>query len=440
MTDEDDTGSPKSDQERTRRHQPPADATTAGPVAEVISIGDEMTSGARTDTNSAWLSRRLGALGIHARFHTTVGDSMPDNLAAFRAAVDRADVVVTTGGLGPTRDDLTRDVLAELVAAPLEFRESACRRIEELFRSRGRVMSERNRVQAMFPIGSHEIFNPHGTAPGVDVIVPRDDGTTGRVFALPGVPAEMKPMFDETVATRILQRFGGGRKIRHAVMKFFGTGESEMEARLGEMIARGRQPLIGITASAATISLRVTAAAETEDACQRLIAQARQEIMGRVGEFYFGDGESFEQHHAVDAELRRRGETLVVVELGYAAPLGDRFATLGETDGYRGGLSLATKPELMRIAATHSFDNAVNWVRDRFQADWVLVVDEYPPVTPDASPDAVRVSLLVDGPGTDRRTAEIELGGHPNILHARIAKSALRLLREAIASAPDTST
>lgn len=405
--------------------------------AEVIAIGDEMTSGARTDTNSAWLSRRLAAVGIHVRFHTTVGDSMKDNVAAFRVAVERADVIVTTGGLGPTQDDLTREALAELVAAPLEFRETAWRRIEELFRGRGMVMPERNRVQAMFPVGSHEILNPHGTAGGVDVTVPRGDGGTSRLFALPGVPAEMKPMFDETVAARILDRFGGGRKIRHAVMKFFGTGESEIEARLGELIARGRQPLIGITASGATISLRVTAAADTDEACQRLITAAREEILERVGEFYFGDGETFEQQHAVDAELRRRGESLVVVELGYAAPLGDWFAALGETDGYRGGLSLATTPELLRVAAAESCDAAVNWVRDRFRADWVLVVDEYPPVTPDMSPNAVQVNLLVVGPGAHRRSTGITLGGHPSILHARIAKSSLRLLRQAVASAPD---
>ena len=129
-------------------------------VAEVISIGDEMTSGARLDTNGQWLSRRLGEMGIHVAFHSTVGDTLSHNVDVFRIAANRADLVIATGGLGPTRDDLTREALAELAQQPLELRQDALDHILELFTKRNREMPERNQVQALFPVGSEQIFNP----------------------------------------------------------------------------------------------------------------------------------------------------------------------------------------------------------------------------------------------------------------------------------------
>src|SRR6056297_2864125 len=143
-------------------------ATPSPWLAEVISIGDEMTSGARIDTNAAWLSRRLEELGVTVAFHTTVGDTLKHNVAVFRTASQRADVVMATGGLGPTRDDLTREALAAASRQPLELSQTSLQHIQALFAARGREMPERNRVQAMFPAGSTEIFNPQGTAPGID--------------------------------------------------------------------------------------------------------------------------------------------------------------------------------------------------------------------------------------------------------------------------------
>ena len=234
-------------------------------IGEVVSIGDEMTSGARVDTNAAWLSRRLGELGIHVAFHSTVGDTLEHNVDVFRIASQRADVIVSTGGLGPTQDDLTRDAMSGLAEQPLELQSDSLQRIEEMFRRRKREMPERNRVQAMFPRGSLAIINPQGTAPGIELTVKAEARSTpSHFFALPGVPAEMKRMFDESVAERILALAGQSHKIQHHVMKFFGTGESDMEQRLGDMISRERQPRVGITVSSATISLRISATAETD--------------------------------------------------------------------------------------------------------------------------------------------------------------------------------
>ena len=403
-------------------------------TAEVVSIGDEMTSGARLDTNAQWLSRRLGELGIHVAFHSTVGDTLQHNVDVFQIAAGRADMVVATGGLGPTRDDLTREALAAVAGQPLELRQSAMDHIETLFARRKRPMPERNRVQAMFPLGSDEIFNPQGTAPGIDLQVARPGASPSRIYALPGVPAEMKRMFEDTVVPRILAQSGGGARIRQLVMKFFGTGESDMEQRLGDMISRDRQPRVGITVSSATISLRIVATGDTDQACDQMIAKTRAEILELVPEFYFGDGETFEQYHAIDALLRERNQSLMVIELGRAAPLGDWFASLGETPAYRGGLSLATVEELIRMFTASTLEEAVGRVRETFAVDWVLLVDSYPVLdkTSDQPQPAADLRLLVVPPNGKGLSTSTTMGGHPEILQARIAKAAMAWLRKVL--------
>jgi nicotinamide-nucleotide amidase len=406
-------------------------------IAEVVSIGDEMTSGARLDTNAQWLSRRLGELGVTVSFHSTVGDTLQHNIDVFRVASERADIVVATGGLGPTRDDLTRESLAAVVNRPLELRESALAHIESLFARRKREMSERNRVQAMFPAGSNEIFNPQGTAPGIDLQTDRPGHPGSRIYALPGVPAEMKRMFDDSVAPRILAQSSAETRIRHLVMKFFGTGESDMERRLGEMISRDRQPRVGITVSTATISLRITATADTDVACEAMIASTKAEILSLVPEFYFGDGEEFEQHHAIEAMLMQRNESMMAIELGYAAPLGEWFASLGETTAYRGGLSLATTGDLMGMFDASSEAEAIQNVRQIFAVDWVLMVDRYPSLDKSsATPQpASEVRFIVGSPAGKLLATKTEMGGHPEVLQPRIAKAAMAWLRKILARA-----
>ena len=142
-------------------------------IAEVISIGDELTSGQRLDTNSQWLSERLGELGVRVVYHSTVADDLEANVSVFRAAIDRADVVVATGGLGPTADDLTRDALAAVSGRELVLDEASLEYIRGLFARHKRDMPERNRVQALFPAGSQIVFNPNGTAPGIWLDVAR---------------------------------------------------------------------------------------------------------------------------------------------------------------------------------------------------------------------------------------------------------------------------
>ena len=263
--------------------------------AEIISIGDELTSGQRLDTNSKWISERLGELGVKTVFHTTVGDRMSDNVDAFRTAARRADIVIASGGLGPTADDLTREAMAIAFDAPLELRDEAIAHIESLFAMRKRPMPERNRSQAMFPKDSRIIDNPHGTAPGIDLIPASifcAPEKSSRIFALPGVPAEMMQMFLSTVQVRLKQEQGVGQKRWFFYcIKVFGIGESDVEKMIPDLIARERDPVVGITVSKATITLRIAALCSTEEEFQTKIQPTVAEIHDKLGMLVFAEGE-----------------------------------------------------------------------------------------------------------------------------------------------------
>jgi nicotinamide-nucleotide amidase len=248
----------------------------------------------------------------------------------------------------------------------------------------------------------------------------------------------MKLMFDDTVAPRIAAQGVGATRIRHRVLKFFGTGESDMEQRLGEMIARTRQPRVGITVSAATISLRITAIGPSDEVCETMIDQTRAEILRLVPEYYFGEGEEFEQQHAIEASLRQRGQSLFVIELGRAAPLGDWFASLGPTPAYRGGLSLPNGDDLLAMFGPADGEPTVSAALHRAQAklrvDWILLVDSYPLLDkssdqPQAASEVRFVVLAADG---SQRASRAVIGGHPEVLQPRIAKTALAHLRRIV--------
>lgn len=385
---------------------------------EVIAIGDELTTGQRLDTNSQWLAERLTGVGVEVLYHTTVADDLDANIAVFRAAIERADVVVATGGLGPTADDLTRDALAAAVGVGLWEDPASLDHIRRLFAARGREMPERNVVQAHFPVGAMPIANEHGTAPGVAMEVARPGGRGPcRVYALPGVPAEMRPMFEAVVLPAVVAAHPAPRVIRHRRVKCFGVGESQLEAMLPDMIRRGREPRVGITVSDATITLRVTATGPDDAACEEAMRPTLEEIHRLLGALVFG-AEEDELHHVVVRLLAARGQTLATQEVATAGLL-SRW--LAEADPDR---RVATSAEVA-AALDGPAGVAAQRLRGRTGADYAVVIGGLDPAA-DAPRGAVQVAVAYDG---GERSQTLSTAGHPALVAPRTAKHGLNLLR-----------
>ncbi len=392
--------------------------------AEVIAIGDELTSGQRLDTNTQWLSQRLADLGISVLFHTTVGDDLAANIDVFRTAARRAQIVVCTGGLGPTADDLTRQAMAEAMDEPLILDGSMLAHIESMFTRRNRVMPEKNRIQAMFPQNARPIPNPHGTAPGVDMML-HAEGNRCRAFALPGVPAEMKEMWAETVEQEIAGYLGGRRKfIHHHLVKCFGVGESHLEQMLPDLIRRGREPSVGITVSQATITLRITAHAETPQACQALIEPTRQTILGSLGKLVFAEGD-IELPEAVLRQLEEQCATLATVEVG--SGLLGRWLTHHGSSSFRGGQLLSDESAAGKWAGDGEqatlIERLAAQAAQTHGTDYGLAII-YNPIESDEH------AMLALHTPYELSRHETSLIGHPDIIHSRTAKQALNLLRK----------
>lgn len=275
--------------------------------AQILSIGTELTLGQTVDTNAAWLAQRLAAVGIDCGLHVTVPDDRPAITRAIRTASAEAALVLVSGGLGPTADDLTRDALADAMGVDLRLDANSLNRIEDFFRSRGRTMRESNSGQAMVPIGARPIENTCGTAPGLQARVGDAD-----VYVMPGVPFEMKVMFERSIEPILVARTGGAVIVQRT-LHTFGMPESQLGEQIADLMRRDRNPAVGTSAADLVISIRVNAKAETAEAAGRLAETDVAELRRRLGDVVFGeDGQTLAD--AVAARLIQRRQTVSTAE------------------------------------------------------------------------------------------------------------------------------
>ncbi len=407
--------------------------------AEVIAIGDELTGGALLDTNTQWLSQQLEQTGIRVGFHTTVGDDLDAMVAAISVAIQRATVIVLSGGLGPTADDLTRIALARAVDRQLVRNTDALQHIRDLFARRGRSMPERNELQADFPAGSRVIANPHGTAPGIHLEVAADNAMATHLFALPGVPAELKEMWSESVAPRLITLLGDRRLVvRQRVIRCFGIGESALEQRLPDLVRRGHRPSVGITASGGVISLRVTAEGQNAVECLTLLEPTVATIYQCLGTLVFGEQDDTLQT-VVGRLLQQKRLQLATAEIGTCGLLASWLSGDSQCDAYRGGVVIRSAAALQSAlgvdflttndADTRSQQVAemAQSVRDRYQADLGLAVGPSPPRAP-ANSNGEEIHFALAGPDGVSSHAAI-YSAHPAIQRQLAAKRALNTVR-----------
>ncbi len=293
--------------------------------AEIVTIGTEMLLGDLVDTNTAWLSARLATLGVGVYRHTTVGDNRVRIVGALGEAASRADLVITTGGLGPTSDDLTNECLAAVTGRGMAEYPEARAHVDEMFRRFGRTPTANNYKQALFPKGTRLIPNPLGTAM---VAILEADGT---LFAtLPGVPSEMKGMFGETLEPLVRERSDGS--IISKTLWFAGIGESALAEKVQEFLD-ATDPTVAPLAGQGKVRLRITTRAATPEEAEERIAPVEKEILSRLGDYYFGEDEETLES-AIGRLLAAQSATLALAESCTGGLLAKRLTDIAGSSAY----------------------------------------------------------------------------------------------------------
>ena len=403
--------------------------------AEILSIGTEVVIGSIADTNAAWLSQRLTEIGFTVARHTAVGDDREQMLRALRSA-RAAGVVLITGGLGPTADDMTREVLAEFAGVGLAPDPEAADHIRSIFQRLGRTMSENNLRQALIPEGAEMVPNPRGTAPGFALRL----GDT-ELIAMPGVPLEMKMMFEQHVAPRLRERVQARIAVRH--LRAYGCGESTFAERLGDLLTPGGNPEIGTQVDNAIIGIRVLARADTPEDAQGLADDTAREVRSRVGqENVFGEGED-RLEDAVARELERTGKTIAVAESCTGGALSNRLTNVPGISRFflEGAVTYSNKSKTDRLGVPpgmieeHGAVSAqvaeamARGIRERSGADLGLALTGIagPGGATPGKPVGLVYAALAHNGGVETR--ELHMLGRREEIKDRSAKAALNMVR-----------
>jgi competence/damage-inducible protein CinA-like protein len=311
--------------------------------AEIVAVGTELLLGQIADTNAQWMSEQLAAIGVDVTHHQAVGDNMERIVETLRLAASRADVVLVCGGLGPTEDDITRDAIAVLADRPLVFHDELETMLRQKFTrwSSGGSMPESNLRQAHVPRGARWIVPDRGTAPGLIVDLPE-----ARLYAVPGVPDEMREMVSGTILSELRERAGGA--IVSRVVRVAGLGESAVAERLADLFAASANPSVAYLASMGEVKVRLTAKAATHEEADRLIEPLAEEVRVRLGDRVFSVAdESLEA--TVLRLLVQHGRTLACAESLTGGGVGERLTSVPGASAVFLGSAVVYTREMKRL-------------------------------------------------------------------------------------------
>jgi competence/damage-inducible protein CinA-like protein len=392
------------------------------PSAEIITIGTEILLGEIIDTNARYLARKLRDAGIDLYRKTTVGDNAGRIALAIQEALTRCEIIITTGGLGPTVDDPTREAVALAFEVPTEFRPELWEQIQSRFQRYGRVPTENNKRQAYVPAGSTAVENPVGTAPAF--IVERD----GRaVISLPGVPSEMEYLLENAVLPYLRQRFQLSGIIKARLLHTAGVGESQIDDLISDMELLSN-PTVGLAAHSGQVDVRITVKAGSVEQADRMIADVEGELRRRLGDMIYGaDQETLE---VITLEnLRRLGWTLAIVEYNISGLLVNRLSSAATHS------PLPIRDTFVRGEVITSLDEPAELLRRTVESrrspqpvDVCLGVALLP------GPERQEVHLALVTPGKQELISR-PYGGHPQYAPRWAVHHALDLLRKLQGSA-----
>ncbi|MFH0839144.1 MAG: competence/damage-inducible protein A [Candidatus Omnitrophota bacterium] len=296
--------------------------------AEILNIGTELLLGYTIDINSAYLSQKLSTIGIDVFYRITVGDNKKRILAALEIARSRADIIITNGGLGPTVDDITLDVISKFTSKKLIFNKDIVENIEHHFKNRNIVMPECNRRQAYIPEGALIIKNSVGTAPG---IILKNNNVI--LIALPGPPSEMRPMVDNFVIPYLKKEFGLNTIIKSKTIKIVGLPESKVNEKVKDVLKRKPPTTVGIYAHPYQIDLRITTKAQTEQNADKNIKKIERILKSRLKGYIFGyDNETLEE--VVGKLLLKNKKTISIAESCTGGLLSNRITDISGSSQY----------------------------------------------------------------------------------------------------------
>ncbi|MEE8292238.1 MAG: CinA family nicotinamide mononucleotide deamidase-related protein [Candidatus Tectomicrobia bacterium] len=307
--------------------------------AEIVVIGTELLLGQIIDTNAAYLAQQLSNIGINLYYKSTVGDNKERMIETLQRAVDRSDLIITTGGIGPTLDDMTRETVAEVLGVPLELQPHLLAQIKHMMGSR---YTENNARQAHIPAGSLPIENPVGTAPSFFAPTPRG----GVVVSLPGVPGELRYLMEHAIIPRLKDQFQIEAVIFSRTLRCLGLSESYIDERLDDLIKISHNPTIGLLAQMqlGEIHVRLTAKAANEAEANTLIDPLAAQVRERLGTAVFGTDE-VEYEQAVADLLRQHDLTIAVAESGLSGGVGHQLSTVLAGERHFAAAVLAHLPE-----------------------------------------------------------------------------------------------